>query len=422
MDLEHFLEKLEDLLCNGRRSCATDLLIEFLFDIHGKPASLDLCDSEYLSHKSPSEIVTLLRNSLSTLLTRASSSSEYDYQLSSSDLEIIESTSESINSRTQVYAPEEEIHVSPDVTVSLALELMSGGERASGISSMVDQNIQPFHNQSKQAQLNSFEDEKNFSEAQSLVAVQGDCTADIFSDDPELEMLVGTRSVVELPDFTLDEFDDLEDFDEPDHFLEDLPDQVRISLHDRSLQVAIEVGLRFDLDQNEIEFLQEVFVDHGWGNTRIAIERLLQGGVNVDELRLAKQLKDIWAERRDFWMAFYHKRRDATDYTYEGARILSWAFAAKFVRVFPENVDFEEIEYFIDEYFDRWWNYKRKYYVKFIHYLKDIAENFERKDYFFMLSIEDQCDFADGEDGDFDGYSYSHHGKDINIFTVDNDN
>ena len=168
--------------------------------------------------------------------------------------------------------------------------------------------------------------------------------------------------------------------------------------------MAIAVGLKFGLRRVDIDFLQQVFIEHGWGNARIAIISLLAKGVTIRDIRLAKQMKDIWSDRRDFWIGFYKTRRDTSDYTYESSRILSWAFAVKFTKIFPEEVEFDEVEYYMEEFFDIWWNRKRRFYFKFIDYLKDIAEKTAVGEFVIEIIREHATDYEEFHNDELNNY------------------
>ena len=416
MDIEHFLSNLEQLLLDGQKSRATDLLTEFLFNAHGKPTSLDLCDFQTIAHKSPLEIVAFLRVSLRAFApAQPQSDSEAEWQLSSGDLSLIDEIAKETHRKTATYLIDEEFiqdrysqgevkgahpwsvlrNKESGMTLddSSRLNADKGEDKRQGQS-------KPFspedHVESKVAVSKEDSDlddiapddstpEKNYD----INLHDGFEVDEIDSDDPVLEISICEQKVSELLDYEeLDGTDDEEDFEDRDHFFDALPDEDRISIADRALQIAIVVGSEFGLAHAEIEFLQHVFVEHGWGNARITFVSLLSRGTTIEELRLAKQLKDLWEDRRDLWTGFYHRRRDASDYAYESARTLSWAFAAKFVKIFPEDVVFDEVEYFIDESYDHWWSNKRKYYRRFIDYLKDMAELFDNRDCHRNLAID----------------------------------
>lgn len=406
MDIETFLSSLENLLLDGQKSPATDLLVEFLLQTHGKPTSLGLPESQILAEKSPAEIVAILRASLcQSSHEQPKPSSDVDWQINTDDFLLIEETAEFISKKTTDYQIDEETvqgtfpysATKSPIDDSGAFQSNDGaGFRADGDLFSVDH---PDGNQ-KARQAYGFsermpqrlsekldacsQDESVFDDFEAEGCHPEDDFDCDFENDLEvhgledhgldLENFFETGLEVELSDFQLDDLDEAEIFEESDHLLDELPDEDRISISDRALQVAITVGIKFGLRQVDIEFLQQIFIEHGWGNARIAITSLLAKGVKIGDLRRAKQMKDIWSGRREFWIGFYLTRRDTSDYTYESSRILSWAFAVKLLMVFQEDIEIDEIEYYLDELYDIWWSKKRQYYLKFIDYLKDIAE------------------------------------------------
>lgn len=106
-----------------------------------------------------------------------------------------------------------------------------------------------------------------------------------------------------------------------------------------------------------MDLLTEVFDRYGWGAARAAMFREWTAGMTPEELRLAFDLREIWAGHAEF----------ATDLTWVGAgarnecahdiyRSLSWPMALKLARLYDAYPDAASIEHLLEELFDDWYS------------------------------------------------------------------
>jgi hypothetical protein len=375
MNLERFLEKIYQLLCEGYPSQATDLLTDFLLETYGRPRGLQLSEPYDLSQKQPEEIVEILRETLVAMADEESGKYKqktvFHDDLDEDDLYLIDEIAQSLDRQCETYDLDEEIH---DV------------EKASSNSSSTSHNLAtsppfPELNDSltgpqvkfltkASAKISEDGQETEVPSAEIRFAtssIDEDQVDSILDDDLELlekEEFDDDSTLCSGEEEADDEISD-EDYEE-DEFcderdeLNDVAYEGKLSREERAYQIAIEVGLSYGWEKEGIDVLHEIFVENGWGQARIAMERELADGTSEEEIRLAKELKEMWADRADFWMAFFQSRKDSSDYTYPGGRVLSWRMALSLVRLFPNGADISEIEFFLENEYSKWLSRPRR--------------------------------------------------------------
>lgn len=181
------------------------------------------------------------------------------------------------------------------------------------------------------------------------------------------------------------EADDFED-DLALHFTEVDTEGV-ISLEERALQVAMGLGSQHDLTAEEVEAVAGIFIENGWSACREAINRELNDGTTITEIKLAAAIKEIWVEHCEFYSG------QQSNY-----RILSWPTALKFAnsfRGYPEPV---EVEILLIRLHQHWRtdNIQRRIFLTFNEYLIDyltrIEDDFE---YSQEWCVSQEQDFRD---------------------------
>lgn len=125
----------------------------------------------------------------------------------------------------------------------------------------------------------------------------------------------------------------------------DVDTDSELTKEERALQAAIDVGRHFDLDQSEIRMLAEIFEMNGWSACKVAVERELEDGKSVEELRLAADVKEIWQEHFEFYSD------SATHY-----RVLSWPAALSIIHSFDGYPSLEEVDLLLEQLYDHWYH------------------------------------------------------------------
>lgn len=392
MKITVLLSNIYRLLLEGNRSRATDLLTEFMLKEQGVPTGLPLSKIGELSQGSPKEIVSRLRKLLteqglihSYQMSPVTLSKDPD-DLDDEDLELIDAVAAELEARAEVYVYDEEAapNVKPlapsDVTADTLL--LKDDSMPPGISNTFfsEEDDEEYHTE---LSYHEYDDNWSFSEddeddddlkgtGRDLediehlddLFLQGDeirCVGAL--DDDFAEEYFGLDEEDELTDAVLGGRTDFEDIDISEG----------LSREERARQIAVRVAMIFGWERSGVDLLAEVFEEHGWGNARISIEQMLAEGVTEDELRLVKELKDLWEGNEVYALAFLRPGNRTGYCTYHGGRILSWRMAARVARVFT-NGDVCEIESFLDKAFDAWYESSAiKYrYPVFLNYVKHV--------------------------------------------------
>ncbi len=184
-----------------------------------------------------------------------------------------------------------------------------------------------------------------------LAVVMSEPIEDIDYELPELpnladEFFVGTDVYDHWSDDLLDE--DAE---------EDLETGVlgdRISREQRAQQAAIECLEAIGWNKKSLSFVTDVFIALGWNNARKALEREALTGATYEELNLAFDIKQIWAECDRYWISFTGAwlSGETTTATY---RHCSWRQALRLIRVFNGIPSSEEVWDLVESEFEFWY-------------------------------------------------------------------
>lgn len=118
-----------------------------------------------------------------------------------------------------------------------------------------------------------------------------------------------------------------------------------ITREDRAKQIAIEVGKRYGLNHDGINLLSEIFGRHLWSRAKLAIETLLSSGVSMDDLRLAYQVRIVWAEHEEF-------SENLIGYPYPA---LPWSMALLLASAYSSVPAIEEVEMALNEIYLDWY-------------------------------------------------------------------
>lgn len=181
-------------------------------------------------------------------------------------------------------------------------------------------------------------------------------------------------------DFLFSDFDDesvdwenLDDIEEISRHNEDKDLKLTgVSREDRARQVAIEVLERVGWDRKYLFMLEDIFIESGWGATRIAIENQIYMGAVPEDIALAAHARSIWIGNEHLWTVFRMKS-NATFMQAEAVyKNYSWADAMRLIRCFPSIPNETEIQAFIDEVFEEWYNSNRlrKQFKAFLKYFR----------------------------------------------------
>ena len=200
---------------------------------------------------------------------------------------------------------------------------------------------------------------------------------DNFEDDLD-ESDLSTESFEDFPgdDFESEDFgwEDLDDFDE-DASRENDDESLGltgISRGERARQAAVDVLERVGWDREHLPLLESIFVESGWGATRIAIESQIERGTVPEQLALARDIRSIWFSNEYLWTAFRMKSNAPFMQAEAAYKNFSWAEALRLIRCFPSIPDIAEIEIYIDEIFEEWYssNRLRRHFHAFLKYLQ----------------------------------------------------
>lgn len=139
----------------------------------------------------------------------------------------------------------------------------------------------------------------------------------------------------------------------------------------RALQVASEICFEFDLDNDYCDLLSSIFLHYGWSATKPRIRDLLEQEVELKELALAFEIRQLWASNIEFHECISYDGRDQRYIT------LPWRLAVEFVRIYHSYPQIEEIEGYLEDIYVEWDrrpSLHRKF-NSFYAMVKDIIEN-----------------------------------------------
>jgi len=154
-----------------------------------------------------------------------------------------------------------------------------------------------------------------------------------------------------------DEYENLEEYDEnanqkPIHHhngLEENSFSDRLSKSERAKQFALEVVTLNKWDEQAVPLLQDIFTQYGWAACKSAIQRQIEAGLTLEELSLAYDIKNHWANSEIFWIYLRY-------YAHASCKNMTWITALKLTRAFNGFPDIYEITVFIDETYDAWYS------------------------------------------------------------------
>ncbi len=206
--------------------------------------------------------------------------------------------------------------------------------------------------------------------------------------EEEWEFGTGKASPVSSED---DEFwfqHDAGEFDpEPDH--QDLG-QVEtggaVSAQDRAFQVAQALGNKYGWDRSGIRILAGLFEIHRSNPARAAIERLMADDLMPDELILAEQVRELWAECVEFHTCGV--REGSARCAPAVYPTLGWPAALDVVRAFGSYPDADEIRCTLSELLDNWLEVPalQREFPSFLNYLTHCTRACRRPDLFSVLA------------------------------------
>lgn len=143
-------------------------------------------------------------------------------------------------------------------------------------------------------------------------------------------------------------FEDDSDYDtsiESDYFKD------VVTLEERARQKAIEFVQQVDwCPKQDLGMVTNVFIDYGWGPTRLALKRLISYGLEPEELRVVYEIKKIWQRNNHFWIAF---NKNCGDFALSH-EVMSWNVAFRISRAFKSYPDPEEVEGVLERLYEFW--------------------------------------------------------------------
>lgn len=389
--MDYALAKIGKLLAEKKANEASDYLFEFVLEMFGRPVAVNLPPNVHMI--SPEIVITHLRKTIKKLsdglVVNEPLSVFDDNHVSEEDMNLILKTSDEYEDQQQAYIPGEEqldrydnynsqSQIIPDCPNSISSESLRPDRNF--FDTFIDINNTKCPDENYTASETS-------PEVGDSASSEEDPDSDFFFQSTEnLVEFVGVDDELfftsdDLEDFLFDEDtfyeEDADDADERDNLR--IVDSSGISREERSWQMASQLGDHYGWDSEGICLLQEIFMERGWGQTQVAMKHLIDGGMTQDQLLFAKELKENWDQRSELTIAFYKYRRDQSDATYSGEKILSWRSAVEIVNRFSGCIDFEEIDQFIEEALDAWYpsSRLRNDYRSFQQYLRELSEKID---------------------------------------------
>lgn len=209
-----------------------------------------------------------------------------------------------------------------------------------------------------------------------------DLTYDLFAidaqDDFQIETDVSDYGEVQVSDDELFDQIDHELWDDLEEAKQELEEAEKLRTEDtniitrlrRAKQIAVDVIIQCEWTEKNIDFLTQVFFENGWGATRSALIREINLGATPEELQVAHELRHIWKCCDRYWITF-STLNTFSQVTQAIYRHMSWLQALKIIRVFNGIPCIEEIEVFLDDEFEYWYQHPilRRTHPAFIKYL-----------------------------------------------------
>ena len=158
-------------------------------------------------------------------------------------------------------------------------------------------------------------------------------------------------------DYDWDEYENLTEFDgdanqKPTHPKNVLDEEVfsnRLSKSERAKQIALDVITQHRWDEEALSLLQDIFIQNGWAACKSAIQRQIEAGLTLEELSLAHDIKNYWANSEIYWIHFRYQ-------AHASHKNMTWITALKLTRAFNGFPDIYEITVFMDEAYDAWYS------------------------------------------------------------------
>jgi hypothetical protein len=200
------------------------------------------------------------------------------------------------------------------------------------------------------------DDEYDFSELieEDVVDVEHDTDIDEVDDDLFLDDSQSSASEASPPaeriDFLSDwsfSDEDLFEFEsepEREELQHDLLEDASVSRADRALQHALELGQQYGWGDAGVNLLASIFETYSWSSTKRSLQRELERGLEIEELRLACELREVWQRYQEFSLS-------SGRFPYAN---LSWPLALAIVRSYSAYPEVEEVEIFLVEMFVEW--------------------------------------------------------------------
>ena len=124
-----------------------------------------------------------------------------------------------------------------------------------------------------------------------------------------------------------------------------------VTLEERARQKAIEFVQQVDwCPKQDLEMVTNVFIDYGWGPTRLALKRLISYGLEPEELRVVYEIKKVWQRNDYFWVSF---NKNCEDFALSH-HVMSWNVAFRISRAFKSYPDAEEVEGVLERLYEFW--------------------------------------------------------------------
>ncbi len=195
--------------------------------------------------------------------------------------------------------------------------------------------------------------------------------ADLFTKEASRPKELDRANLEEEADSSLDEEYALEISEELNGREELSTITSRETREGRALQVASEICFEFDLDSDFCDLLSSIFLHYGWSATQRKLRDLLEQEVELKELALAFEIRQLWASNIEFHERISYDGRDQRYIT------LPWRLAVEFVRIYHSYPQIEEIEGYLEDIYVEWdrrSSLHRKF-NSFYAMVKDIIEN-----------------------------------------------
>ncbi len=144
-----------------------------------------------------------------------------------------------------------------------------------------------------------------------------------------------------------------------------------LSYEERARQVAFHLGNEHGWTSDEIKVLERVFLRYWWSKTKVVMIRELAAGMTPQELDLAMDIRELWAEHSEFGAQCFQYQWNENAYN-PLFNTLPWPVALGIVRVFDSYPDVCELELFLEDIYSHWRsNYSAmNRFPAFLYYLK----------------------------------------------------